>query len=283
MMDFQNEFELVVTPKRKWYELKLKEVNKYRDLIMLFVKRSFTSQYKQTILGPAWFIINPILTSFISTIVFGNIAKIESDGIPYFLFYLAGYCLWNYFSTCVTTTSSTFISNSGIMGKVYFPRLTMPIASVLYAGINMFIVFMLTIIVACVYLIQGYGIHCSKMVILIPILMIQTAALGLGVGIIVSSLTTKYRDLNVLVGFGLNLWMYVTPIVYPMTMLSGKWKLLMVFNPMASIIQNFKYCLLGIGEFEAIYWFISIVITFICDLVGILLFNKVERTFMDTI
>lgn len=282
-MTFEDEFDLVITPERKWYEMKLKEVIKYKDLIFLFVKRSFTSQYKQTILGPAWFIINPLISSFISTIIFGNIAHIQSDGVPYFLFYLTGYTLWNYFSSCVNNTASTFTGNAGIMGKVYFPRLTMPISSVIFSAINMLIVFGMTIITIIIYAIQGCEIHPNWTVILIPLYMIQTAALGLGVGIIVSSLTTKYRDLTILVGFGMSLWMYLTPIVYPMSAVNGLLGTLIMINPMSSIIQNFKYALLGTGTFISEFWLLSVGVTVILDLTGILLFNKVEKTFMDTV
>lgn len=279
----ENNWNIVITPYRKWYELRLNEVIKYRDLVWLFVKRSFTAQYKQTILGPLWFIINPLITSLISTIVFGNIAGLESDGVPYFLFYLCGYTLWNYFSSCVSTTSSTFTANASIMGKVYFPRLTMPISSVIFAGINMMVVFILSIVTMLVYNIQGYDIHTSWTIILIPILMVQTAVLGLGVGIIVSSLTTKYRDLVILVSFGLSLWMYLTPVVYPMTQITGKLKTVILLNPMSAIIQNYKYALLGIGSFEAVYWIISMIVTIIIFFIGVLLFNRVEQTFMDTV
>lgn len=282
-MDFKNEFELIVTPERKWYEFKLKEVIKYKDLIYLFVKRSFSSQYKQTILGPVWFIINPLISSFISTIIFGNIANIQSDGVPYFLFYLTGYTLWNYFSACVTNTASTFTVNAGIMGKVYFPRLTMPISAVIFAALNMLIVFCMTIITIIIYANQGFSIHPNWTIILIPVYIIQTAALGLGVGIIVSSLTTKYRDLSILIGFGISLWMYLTPIIYPMSSVEGKLGTLILLNPMSSIIQNFKYALLGTGDFIKGFWILSLAITITIDLIGILLFNRVEKTFMDTV
>lgn len=284
MANFEDvSWDIVVTPERKWYELKLKEVFKYKDLIYLFVKRNFTSQYKQTVLGPLWFIINPLLTSFISTIIFGNIAGIDSDGVPYFLFYLCGYTLWNYFSSCVNATSSTFTSNAGIMGKVYFPRLTMPIASVIYAAVNMIIIFVMSIMTMIIYVIRGYEIHCNITVLLIPALMIQTAVMGLGVGIVVSSLTTKYRDLTVLVGFGLSLWMYLTPVVYPISEVSGILKTIILINPMSAVVQNYKYALLGVGTFEGFYWMISLVMTGIIFIVGVLLFNRVEGTFMDTV
>lgn len=282
-MQSNETWDIVVTPNRKWYELNLKEVFKYKDLIFLFVKRSFSAQYKQTILGPLWFVINPLITSFISTIIFGNIAGIESEGIPYFLFYLMGYTLWNYFSACVTETSATFTTNANVMGKVFFPRLTMPIASVIFAAINMLIVFIMSLVAMGIYVIQGVSIHLNWTIILIPVYMLQTAALGLGVGIIVSSLTTKYRDLNILVSFGLSLWMYLTPVVYPMSEVDGVLNKIIMINPMASIINNFKYALLGCGTFEVKFWLLSLCVTLIIDLLGVLLFNSVEKTFMDTV
>lgn len=279
----EESWDIVVTPKRKWYELNLKEIVRYRDLIGLFVKRSFSVQYKQTILGPAWFVLNPLLTTFISTMIFGNIAHISSDGVPYFLFYLAGYTLWNYFSTCVSAASATFTQNAAIMGKVYFPRLTMPISSVIFAAINMVIIFLMSVITIIIYNIKGESIYPAIQMLLIPFLMIQTAVLGLGVGIIVSSLTTKYRDLMILVNFGLNLWMYITPVVYPISEVSGKLRAVIMLNPMSPIIQNFRYGLLGTGRFEIKYWLVSIAATVLLFFLGVLLFNKVEKTFMDTV
>ena len=279
----EEKWDIVVTPERKWYDLNLKELYRYKDLIFLFVKRSFTSQYKQTILGPLWFILNPLLSTFISTIIFGNIAEIESDGVPYFLFYLCGYTLWNYFASCVSQTSSTFTVNAGIMGKVYFPRLTMPISAVIFAAINMLVIFVMSLIAIGVYGLMGYTIQPNVMILLIPILMIQTAVLGLGVGIIVSSLTTKYRDLTILVSFGIQLWMYLTPVVYPISEVEGILKNIILINPMSAIIQNYKYALLGCGSFVLFYWIVSLVMTVVIFFVGVLLFNKVERTFMDTV
>ena len=278
-----NNWTTVITPKRKWYDFNIKELIQYRDLVFMFVKRSFTSQYKQTILGPLWFIINPLLTSFISTVVFGGIAGIKTGEVPYFLFYLCGFTLWNYFATCVNQTSTTFSTNANIMGKVYFPRLTMPISSVIFAAINMLVVFVMTVMVMIVYSFKGCPIRPNIYLVLLPVLVIQTAALGLGVGIIVSSLTTKYRDLVVLVSFGVNLWMYATPVVYPLEQVSGKLRTAVLINPMSAVINNFRYALLGEGEFEFFWWIVSIVVTFIMLLLGILLFNKVEKTFMDTV
>lgn len=282
----KNEMEnwtTVITSKRKWYDLNLKELFQYKDLVYMLVKRNFTSAYKQTILGPLWFIINPLLSTLVSTIVFNGIAGIESDGVPYFLFYLCGFTLWNYFSTCVMQTSNTFIANAGIMGKVYFPRIAMPISSVAFAAINMLVVFVMTIISMVIYAVNGETFNIGMSLLLIPILMLQTAALGLGVGIIISSLTTRYRDLAVLTGFGIQLWMYATPIVYPMSKISGKLKIVIALNPMSAVVNNFRYAMLGVGEFEGFWWCVSAVVTVFILVVGILLFNKVERTFMDTV
>lgn len=283
MSNNYEEWDIEISADKKWYELHLKEVFKYKDLIKLLVKRSFTSQYKQTILGPLWFIINPLLTTIISSFIFGGVAGIQSDGIPYFLFYLVGYTLWNYFSTCVSSTASTFTANAGIMGKVYFPRLTMPISSVIYAAVNMLVIFIMSIIVLLLYVYKGVVINVNLSIIMIPVFMIQTALLALGVGIIISSLTTKYRDLAILVSFGLSLWMYLTPVVYPLSEIPYGAKTLILLNPMSSIINNYRYVLLGVGEFEIYYWIISLIETIVLFFVGVILFNKVERTFMDTV
>lgn len=279
----EENWDIVVTPQQKWYELNLKEVFKYKDLTVLFVKRNLTSQYKQTILGPLWFIINPLLSSFISTIIFGNIAGISSDGMPYFLFYLVGYTLWNYFSSCVSQTSATFTNNAAIMGKVYFPRLTMPLSSVIFAALNMLVIFVMSIVTMIYYVLRGYVFTLNIAICTVPLLMIQTAVLGLGVGIIVSSLTTKYRDLTILVGFGLQLWMYLTPVVYPISEIKGALRTLILLNPMSAVVQNYKYALLGSGSFLFPEWLLSIAVTILLFLTGVLLFNKVERTFMDTV
>ncbi len=278
-----NKWDVEITANRKWYDLNYKELLRYKDLVFLFVKRSFNAQYKQTILGPLWFIVNPLLTTFVSTLIFGNIAGIQSEGVPYFLFYLVGYTLWNYFSTCVNTTSTTFITNSQIMGKVYFPRIAMPISSVLFAGINMLVVFIMSIVSIIIYSILGTPIQISICILIVPLLMIHTAVLGLAVGIIISALTTKYRDLAILVSFGLNLWMYLTPVVYPISEVPEKYRTAIMLNPMSAIIQNYKFAMLGIGNFEIIPWIISIILTLILFVGGTLLFNSVERTFMDTV
>ncbi len=280
----------VIKPKNKWYDVNLKELWQYRDLIFLFVKRNFQTMYKQTILGPAWIIINPFFSTLISTFVFGNIAKISSDGVPYFLFYMCGHTAWNYFSTCLTNTSSTFVSNSHIFGKVYFPRLVSPISTVITGLMNfiiqliMFIAFSAWHIIAKSNSIFGEGLlHPNFWIAALPLLIIQMALLGLGCGIIISSLTTKYRDLNVLVGFGVSLWMYITPIIYSTSALSDNLKFICRLNPMTPVVEVMRYAFLGTGAIDFLSWGISIAVTLVILFVGIILFNRVEKTFMDTV
>lgn len=279
----QEQWTTVIKPNTKWFDFNLKEVVQYKDLIFMFVKRSFTSQYKQTILGPLWFVLNPLVTTFISTIVFGNIAGIESDGVPYFLFHLCGFTLWSYFSTCVSQTSATFSGNVAIMGKVYFPRIIMPISTVLFSMINTGIILIMTVIAMICYAMAGVQLKIGLYALLLPVLLIQTALLGLGVGIIISSLTTKYKDLMVLVSFGLQLWMYATPVVYPVSQISGKLKSIIMLNPMSPIVNNIRCAMLGCGQMEWGYWGLSAAATMLIVIGGIGLFGKVEKTFMDTI
>lgn len=279
----QEQWTTIIKPNTKWFDFNLKEVVQYKDLIFMFVKRSFTSQYKQTILGPLWFVLNPLVTTFISTIVFGNIAGIESDGVPYFLFHLCGFTLWSYFSTCVSQTSATFSGNVAIMGKVYFPRIIMPISTVLFSMINTGIILIMTVIAMICYAMAGVQLKIGLYALLIPVLLIQTALLGLGVGIIISSLTTKYKDLMVLVSFGLQLWMYATPVVYPVSQISGKLKSIIMLNPMSPIVNNIRCAMLGCGQMEWGYWGLSAAVTMLIVFGGIGLFGKVEKTFMDTI
>lgn len=276
-------WQKVITAKRGLFELNLKDVFKYKDLIKMFVKRNFISHYKQTVLGPLWYVISPLITSVLFTVVFGKIANISTDGVPQFLFYMAGNTVWNYFATCLTSTSNTFTSNAHLFGKVYFPRLTMPIATVIYSAISFVIQFVIFIGFLIYFVTSGAVLSPNLYILLTPILLIHMAALGMGFGIIVSSLTTKYRDLSVLVSFGVQLFMYITPIVYPVSALSGKWKTLIMLNPMAPIVNNFRYAFLGCGKPEWGYWLLSAVITFFVLLLGIVLFNRVEKDFMDTV
>ena len=273
----------IIKPKTGWFEINLKELIQYRDLIFLFVKRNFSVQYKQTILGPLWFIINPLLTTVMFTVVFGSMAGFSTSGVPQFAFYLCGTALWQYFSSCLTQTSSNFTSNENIFGKVYFPRLTMPISTVIFALINFAVIFVVSIGVNIYYYLTGANIVISWYLLLVPVLVFQTAILGLGTGIIISSLTTKYRDLAVLVSFGVSLWMYATPVVYDLSIVTGKFRQLILINPMSSIMNNFRYSMLGCGYFESSYWIISWIITVAVLFIGVLLFNRVEKTFMDTV
>lgn len=279
----QQTWKKVIEPKSRLFDLKLGELIEYKDLIWMFVKRSFKSQYKQTILGPLWFIINPLITSVLFTVVFGGIAKISTDGVPQFLFYMAGNTAWSYFASCITQTSNTFTANAGVFGKVYFPRLVMPISTVIFAVLS-FLIQLIMLIGFMIYFIAiGETVTPNAYVWLLPVFILHMAAMGLGFGIIISSLTTKYRDLSILVSFGVQLWMYITPIVYPISTLSERAKSIIMLNPMAPIVNNFKYAFLGCGQMEWGYWGLSAIITLIILFIGIIIFNKVEKTFMDTV
>ena len=273
-----------ITSKKKHFELNLKEVWQYRDLIWLFTKRSFQVTYKQTILGPAWIIINPIFTSIIYTFVFGTVAGLSTDGLPHILFYLCGTAGWTFFSTSITSNASTFTSNAGVFGKVYFPRLTVPISHVLSAAIRFGIQMILVFILLVYYVIRGEVHPHWEAWPLIVVILIHLGLLGMGLGIIISSMTTKYRDLSVLVGFGVHLLMYATPVVYPLSQLgNGILKKLMMINPVTSPMEMLRYAVLGKGTIVPLYVAISWAITFIVVVFGIMIFNRVEKTFMDTV
>lgn len=277
------QFETVITAKKAWFDLNLKELWRYRDLILLFVRRTFVSQYKQTILGPAWAIIQPLLTTVVLTVVFGNIAGLAPAGVPSFAFYLCGSIAWGYFSTCLTATSTTFTTNSAILGKVYFPRLVMPVSTVLSQLISFAVQFCFFLLFLFYYLATGANVQPNWWVLLIPVLLIHLALLSLGVGIIISALTTKYRDLAMVVGFGVQLWMYATPVAYDITLIPERFLGLYMLNPVTPVITLFRYAFLGVGAPHFIAYGISWIITLMVLLVGVLLFNRVEKTFMDTV
>ena len=279
----EKQWTAVIRPKSNLLDLRLKEVWKYRDLVKLFVARDFKTRYKQTILGPLWFIIQPLFTTVIYNFVFGNIAGLSTDGMPGFLFYMAGNVPWLYFSTCINNTSNTFVSNARVFGKVYFPRLTTPIATVITAIINFIIQFAMFLIFWVYFLVHGAPIHINWIAALTPILVIQMAILGMGFGIIISSLTTKYRDLQVLVSFGVSLWMYATPVIYASSSLSNKMYNILMLNPMSPIIEMMRYGWLGAGKPSFFFWGISWITTFVVLFIGIIIFNRVEKTFMDTV
>ena len=276
-------FQTVIEPKNKLLDLKLKEVWDYRDLVMLFVRRTFVAQYKQTILGPAWAIIQPLFTTVIFTFVFGNLAGLAPSGVPTFIFYLCGSIAWTYFSGCLTATSTTFTANSSIMGKVYFPRLVMPISTVISQLIAFAIQSVFFIAFLIYYYIIGADVHPNVYMLLTPVLILQLALLGLGFGIIISALTTKYRDLAMVVGFGTQIWMYLTPIAYDIGIIPERLMDIYMLNPVTPVICMLRYAFLGIGELQLEYYTMSWVVTILVVFVGILMFNRVEKTFMDTV
>lgn len=272
-----------ITPKKKLFDVNIDELYRFRDLLFLFVKRDFVSVYKQTVLGPLWFFIQPILTTIIFTFVFGRVAGLPTDGIPQSLFYLAGITCWNYFADCLTKTSSTFIDNQNIFGKVYFPRLITPLSIVISSLIKFGIQFLLFLIYLSYELFNNSVIQPNLTILFIPFLIILMGLLGLGLGMIISSLTTKYKDLRFLIQFGIQLWMYITPVIYPLSSLSGKTKTIALLNPMTSIIETFKFAFLGSGDFNTMYLIYTTTITLIILIIGVLIFNRTEQNFMDTV
>ena len=273
----------IIKPKTGWFDINLKELIQYKDLIVMFVKRDFKTMYKQTILGPLWIIINPLMTTLMFTIVFGNIANIPTDGMPQIVFYMLGTTVWTYFSSCLTKTSSTFTGNAAIFGKVYFPRLVTPISTVISGLINFGVQFLMFLGFMAYFMIKGSPIEPNLWILITPLLLVQLAALALGFGIIISSMTTKYRDLAVLVTFGVQLWMYATPVVYPASQIGGKLKTLMMLNPVSPIVESFRYAFLGSGSIPWNYLGISVVTTLVVLFAGVVLFSRVEKTFMDTV
>ena len=257
---------------------------RYRDLLWLFVKRDFTAQYKQTVLGPLWHFIQPLFTTAVFLLVFTGIAGISTDGIRAVPFYMSGIAIWNYFSSCLSGTSNTFVANAGIFGKVYFPRLVIPLSTVASNIIKFCIQFLLLLMVLIYYGIKDQHFYLSYTWLLIPVLMIMMAGMGLGLGIIISSLTTKYRDFTVLVGFAVQLLMYATPVAYPLSYLKGKsYAWIIAYNPLTPIVEAFRYAIFGIGTFQPIQIVYSGIFIVGCLFVGMLMFNRVERSFMDTV
>jgi lipopolysaccharide transport system permease protein len=273
-----------IKPKGSIYRFNIGELIEYKDLLFLFVKRDFISNFKQTILGPIWFFIQPILTSLMMMIVFTNIAKIGTDGIPPFLFYISGFTLWNYFSECLLKTSDTFIINQGIFGKVYFPRLIVPL-SVIVSNLLKFGVQVILLILLYVYFYFNFAdFHpVLSLLWLIPFLILLTAMLGLGFGILISSLTTKYRDLRFLIQFGVQLLMYASPIVYPLSIAPESYKQILLLNPMTSVIESFKYIIFGTGVFEINHLIYSSIFAIVLLFISVVAFNKVERSFVDIV
>ncbi|MFC1812451.1 ABC transporter permease [Thermodesulfobacteriota bacterium] len=273
----------IIRPTSKWFDLKLRELWQFKDLIVLFVRRDFVARFKQTILGPLWYIIQPLFSSGIFTIVFGKFAGLPTDGLPQFIFYMSGNVVWGYFSRGLTATSGTFIANRGLFGKVYFPRLVVPVSTLISNLISFGIQFALFVFFMGFFAVKGATIQPNLWILTFPLLMLMMAGLGLGSGIIISSATTKYRDLQQVVGFGVSLLMYATPIIYPLSAVPGKWKWVVLANPMTPIVETFRYAFLGAGTVNPLHLVYSGVFATVLLLIGILIFNRVERTFMDTV
>ena len=280
------EWDLVIEPQTSLFELNLKDVWRYRDLLWLLVKRDFVSFYKQTILGPLWFFIQPLFTTIIFTFIFGNLAGLSTDGLPQPLFYMAGITAWNYFADCLTKTSTVFRDNANIFGKVYFPRLIMPLSIVVSNLVRFGVQMLLFFVMISYYLFQnemGTLFHPNLYILLFPVLVLLMALLGLGLGLIITALTTKYRDLAFLITFGVQLMMYATTVIYPLSAAPAKYKWLIELNPMTGIIEAFRFGFLGQGEFTMNTFGYSVIFTLISLVLGVLIFNKTEKTFVDTV
>jgi len=278
-----NEWSEIIRPKRTWYDIKIAELWKYRDLIMVFVRRDFSAAYKQTILGPLWFLLQPLITTIVFTVIFGKIAHLSTNNVPSVLFYMTGITAWNYFAACINKTSGTFINNASVFGKVYFPRLTVPVSIVISSMFTFGIQFLFLLCFWLYYYFIGASISMNLYLLLIPVLLFIMALMGLGFGIIISSLTTKYKDLQFLVSFGVQLLMYATPIIYPLSSIPDKYKIFVLLNPMTSIVETFKYALFSNSSFSWTMLGYSGVFTLVILALGILLFNKIEQRFIDTI
>ena len=273
----------VITSRRSLLDIRLREIFDYRDLLYLFVKRDIVIVYKQTIFGPIWYFIQPLLTMIVYIIVFGNIARIPTDGIPSPVFYLAGIIMWNYFNDCFMNTSDVFHQNAAIFGKIYFPRIIIPLSKVISGLIQFFIQSLLFALVLAFYLYKGTEIEPQISLVLIPYLLLLMACLGMGAGLIFSALTAKYRDLKFLITFGVQLLMYATPVIYPMSIIPEKYRAFILWNPLAHIIESFKYAVLGVGENSFVSMFYATTVTIILLVTGVIIFNKTEQTFADTV
>ena len=282
----EEQWDIEITPSNNLFHLQLKDVWRYRDLLILLVRRDFVSFYKQTILGPLWFFIQPVITIFLYTVVFGKLAGISTNGIPKPLFYLAGTIIWNYFSDCLSKTSTVFKDNAGMMGKVYFPRLIMPLSIVLSSLVKFTVQLILFLLMFAWYWFKGAGMHPDIALLLLPVLILLIAAQGLGLGMIVSAVTTKYRDIAFIVAFGVPLLMYATTVVYPLSVAEQKYpnySWVIKYNPVTPVIETYRYGFFGQGEFHGPLLVYCIIVTLIILLTGTIIFNKVEKTFVDTV
>lgn len=280
--DNQN-WDFLIKPKTGWLDINLGELYRYRDLVYLFVKRDFVTFYKQTILGPIWYIIQPLVNTVVFTIIFGKLANISTDGTPQFLFYMAGTIVWGYFATCLQTTSDTFVKNAQIFGKVYFPRLAVPIANVIFSLLQFGIQFIIFLGFLLYFMWQGAEVSPNALIFTMPLILLQMAVMGLGFGILISSLTAKYRDLTFVMAFAIQIWMYATPIVYPLSIVPEKYRIFAALNPMTSVVESFRAAFLGTSSIELVHIVISVTITLLVFIAGVIMFSRIEKTFMDTV
>ncbi len=278
-----SQWTAVLTPKVGWFDLRLDEVWQYRDLIFRFFRRDFVTSYKQTVLGPFWFFVPVIVTTVVFSVVFGKIGKISTDGTPDFLFFNIGLIAWNYFAACLSRAATTFTGNAGIFGKVYFPRLVMPMAAMLSNLVTFAIQFAVFLVFFAFYWLNGASVEPSWRIVILPILLVQMAALGLGMGCIVSALTTRFRDFAMMLGFGVQLWMYASCVVYPLSQIPPEWRPLFILNPMVPIIEALRFAFLGGGIVEIWHLAVSAGLTAILLFVGLIMFSRAEKTFMDTV
>ncbi|MDF1673514.1 MAG: ABC transporter permease [Vicingaceae bacterium] len=281
-MNKDEDWDIILKPKRNLLDINLKQIYQYRDLLFLFVKRDIITTYKQTILGPIWFFVQPILTMVIYVFIFGKVAKISTDDIPQPLFYISGIIMWNYFSSCFSLTANTFTGNAGIFGKVFFPRLIVPLSQITSNLIKFCIQFILFLIVFFYYL-NSNAITPSYLIVLLPVLILIIAVLGLGLGLIFSSLTTKYKDLKFLMQFGIQLLMYATPVIYPLSTIPAQYQFWFKLNPLTHVIETFKTAFLGSGQFSLTGLLYSCIFTTFTLIIGVIIFNKTEQNFMDTV
>lgn len=283
MASIPDSWDLIIQPQRHLFELHLDDLWRYRDLVMLFVRRDFVAVYKQTILGPLWYLIQPLLTTITFTFIFGQVAQLPTDGLPQFLFYMSGTVIWTYFADCITKTSNTFVNNAQLFGKVYFPRLAVPVSILISNLITFGIQFLLFLAFMGFFALRGSVIHPNWWILLSPVLIFIMAGLGLGFGIIISSLTTKYRDLRFLVQFGVTLLMYATPVIYPVSSIPARFQPILLLNPMTPIVEAFRYAFLGAGDFSPLRLLYSFGFMVVVVIIGTIIFNRVEATFMDTV
>jgi lipopolysaccharide transport system permease protein len=278
-----DKWDLINQPQRRLLDLRLGELWRYRDLVMLFVRRDFVSVYKQTILGPLWYLIQPLLTTLTYTVIFGQIAQLPTDGLPQFLFYMSGTVIWAYFADCLTKTSNTFVNNANLFGKVYFPRMTVPVSILISNMITFAIQFAFFLLFMLYFGLRGSAIHSNIWMLSTPLLILMMAGLGLGFGVLISSMTTKYRDLRFLVQFGVTLLMYATPVIYPISSVPARFQFLIKLNPMTSIVETFRYAFLGAGTVAPMELLYSFIFMIVIVGIGSITFNRVEQTFMDTV